>query len=278
VLARALLARRAPTQASDALRRAIELDPGAAHAAVRIGLDQHLSAELLARAVPEGPTGTAPLQMLADYSEPGSAQRMHWLEQALARDPGSAAVHYRMALELQRDVALGDGARICRQRRDDCLRRALAHVERAAAPPSPQTSLLRALLIEQSEGSRVAEERLVVDCAPFPGDEDCARALLSLALRNQSERVPGAVRALIASGCATRVRCAATHLGLGQQFAALGQWRNAQNHFRQATQEWPTVEGWRALAQASTELGQSARAEDALRRAALLDVEKKGAQ
>jgi uncharacterized protein HemY len=86
------------------------------------------------------------------------------------------------------------------------------------------------------------------------------------------------VRALIASGCATRERCAATHLGLGQQFAGLGQWRNAQNHFRQATQEWPTVDGWRALANASTELGQSSRAEDALRRAELLSAAKNGAQ
>ena len=61
--------------------------------------------------------------------------------------------------------------------------------------------------------------------------------------------------------------------------AARGDWHDAHDHFRQATLEWPTAAHWRAFANACKELGQSERAEDALRRAALLDAsEKNGAQ
>jgi tetratricopeptide (TPR) repeat protein len=277
-LARALQARRATAQALVALRRAIELDPGSAGSAIRLGLEWRLPPELLARAVPEGPNGTAPLRMLADASQPGSTERVHWLEEALARDPESASIHYRIALELSRDVLLGERGVICRERRNDCLRRAAQHAARAAVPPSPAAAVLSAQLVELSEGPGAAEEHLAAGCAPFPGDEECARSLVALALRNQSARLPAAVRVLIAAGCATRERCEATHSSLAGQYATLGQWRNAAHHYRQATQEWPTAGNWRALANASRQLGQTERAEDALRRAELLEAEKKGAQ
>jgi uncharacterized protein HemY len=138
--------------------------------------------------------------------------------------------------------------------------------------------VLEAQLIEVSQGPEAAEERLAAACAPFTGDEGCARALVALALKNRSERSAATVRALIAAGCASRERCAATHSSLGDLYAALGQWHDAQNHFRQATQEWPTADNWRSLASASAALGQTARAEDARRRAELLVAEKKGAQ
>jgi tetratricopeptide (TPR) repeat protein/O-antigen ligase len=277
-LARALHARRATDQALGALRRAIELDPASAGAAIRLALDWRLSPELIARAVPEGRDGTASLELLADASQPGSTERVHWLEEALAREPKSAAIHYRIALELRRDVLLGERGGICRERRDDCLRRAVEHVTMAADPASPPALVLEAQLLELSQGPRAAEDRLASGCAQFPADEACARALFALALKNQSPRLPAAVRALIASGCVTRERCAATHSSLGDQYAALGQWRSAQAQFRQATLEWPTADNWRSLANASRELGQSERAEDALRRAELLEAEKKGAQ
>jgi tetratricopeptide (TPR) repeat protein len=278
VLARALHARRASRQATDALRRAIELDPDAAGPAIALGLGWRLGPELLVRAVPEGLLGMRPLEMLADASEPGSEQRLHWLEQALAREPERASIHYRIALELYRDVTLGDRGAFCRERRDDCLARARQHVARSAPSDSPERAVLEAQLLELASGPVRAEERLARHCASFPGDEDCASSLVSLALQNRSARLPGAVRAWVAAGCATRERCAATHLGLGRMLAGAGDWHAAQNHFREATREWPTPDSWRALAAAATELGQSERGEDALRRAALLEAEKKGAQ
>jgi uncharacterized protein HemY len=147
-----------------------------------------------------------------------------------------------------------------------------------AEPPSAQAAVLEARLLELSAGPSAAEERLAAACAPFSADESCARALVVLALKNRSERSPAAVRALIAAGCTHRDRCALTHSNLGDLYAALGQWHDAQNHFRQATQEWPTADNWRSLANASAALGQTARAEDARRRAELLAAEKKGAQ
>lgn len=277
-LARALQARQATDQALAALRRAIELEPWSAGTAIRLGLEWRLSPERLVRAVPEGPEGAAPLQMLADASPPGSSERVHWLEAALARDPRSAAIHYRIALELQRDMSLGERGVICRERRSDCLRRATEHAARAADPSSPAAAVLAAQLVELSEGPLAAEEQLAAGCAPFPGDEDCARALVALALKNQSARLPLWVRVLIAAGCATRERCEATHSRLADQYASIGQWRNAAHHYRQATEEWPTAGNWRSLANASRELGQPERADDALRRAELLETEKKGAQ
>jgi tetratricopeptide (TPR) repeat protein len=277
-LARALHFRGATDQALAALRRAIELDPASAGVAIRLGLDWRLTPELLARAVPDGRQGTRSLQLLADASQPGSAERVHWLEEALARDPNSAAIHHGIALELYRDVLLGERGTLCRERREDCLRRALDHAARAQDPPSAPAAVLEAQLLELTLGARAAEDRLADGCAPFPGDEACARALFAFALANQSARLPATVRALIAAGCSTRERCAATHSSLGDQYAARDQWYDAQNQFRQATLEWPTADNWRSFANACKKLGQTERAEDALRRAALLEAEKKGAQ
>jgi tetratricopeptide (TPR) repeat protein len=278
LLARALQARHATDQALAALRRAIELEPASAPAAVRLATEWRLSPELLERAVPEGARGAPSLALLADASQPGSAERVHWLEQALARDPDSSAIHYRIALELGQDVQRGERGVMCQQRREECLRRALAHVGRASHPPTAPLAVLEGQLIEALEGPRSAEEHLARGCEPFPGDEPCASALTSLALRNRSERAAGAVRLLLAAGCGTREHCAGTHMSIGRQFAALGEWRTAGDHFRQAALEWPTAESWRALADAARALGQTDRAEDARRRAELLDSAKKGAQ
>jgi tetratricopeptide (TPR) repeat protein len=277
VLGRALHARRASEQAVVALRRAIELDPDAAGPAIGLASGWNLPTELLARAVPRGSAGVRPLEILADLSPPGE-QRLHWLSQALERDPERSPLHYRIALELYHDVLRGERRVICRERPDDCVGRAREHVARASASPTPGQAVLDAQLVDLASGAVAAEERLVQGCASFVGDEACASALVRFALRNRSPRLPEALRASIAAGCATRERCAATHLGLGRELAGAGQWQAAQNQFRESTQQWPTPEGWRALAAASTKLGQPERAEDALRRAALLDGEKKGAQ
>lgn len=276
VLARALRARGATGQALDAVRRAVELDPESVGSAVRTASEWKLPPPLLARAVPDGASGAWMLQLLADASPVGSPERLRWLEQALGREPGSAAIQHRIALELARDLARGEAAVLCRTGRDACVQRALEHVR--AEPPSPQAAVLEAQLLELSAGARAAEDRLATACASFPADESCAQALVVLALKNHSARSAPAVRALIAAGCTRRERCALTHANLGDLYAALGQWHDAQNHFRQATQEWPTADNWRSLANASAALGQTARAEDARRRAALLAAEKKGAQ
>lgn len=276
VLARALRARGATGQALAALRRAIELDPDSAGSAVRIAGEWRLPPEQLAQVVPEGSSASQVLQLLADASPSGSLERLGWLEQAIGREPTNAAIQHRIALELARDLARGEASVLCRAGRDECAERALGHVR--AEPPSPEAAVLEAQLIELSAGPRAAEERLAAACASFSADESCARALVALALKNRSERSAAAVRALIAAGCTRPERCALTHANLGELYAALGQWHDAQNHFRQATQEWPTADNWRALANASAALGQTARADDARRRAELLAAEKKGAQ
>ncbi|HTV25709.1 MAG TPA: O-antigen ligase family protein, partial [Polyangiaceae bacterium] len=276
VLARALRARGANGQALDAVRRAIELDGDSAPRGVALAAAWRLPPELLARAVPDGPSGADVLALLADATAPDGPERLRWLEAALERQPDSGAIHYRIARELGHQLVLGDAATPCRSRRNECIARALAHVRRAS--PSPHAALLEAQLIELAQGAPAAEARLADACAPFSGDEGCARALVTLALRNRSERAGAAVRALIAAGCATREHCAQTHSLLGDLYAALGQWSDAQNHFRQATQEWPSTDNWRSLANASAALGQTGRAEEARRRADLLAAEKKGAQ
>jgi tetratricopeptide (TPR) repeat protein len=276
VLARALRARGATGQALDAVRRAVELDPESVGSAARTLGEWRLAPQLLARAVPDGAKGALLLQRLADASPSGGRERLSWLEQALEREPGSVAIRHRIALELAHDLRRGDASVLCQTRRDECVRRALDQVR--AEPPSPEAAVLEAQLLELSAGPHAAEERLAAACAPFSADERCARELVVLALKNRSERSAAAVRALIAAGCTHRDRCALTHSNLGDLYAALGQWHDAQNHFRQATQEWPTADNWRSLANASAALGQTARAEDARRRAELLAAEKKGAQ
>lgn len=276
-LGRALHARGATGQAIGALRRAAELDPNRAFAAISLGVEWKVAPEALVAAIPDGPAGAPLLRMLADAS-PDSPQRLRWMEAALERDPSNAELHYRTALELYRDLSKKDRGAICRDTRDECLRRAVTHVGRASQPPNPRSAILEAQLVELSEGPVRAEEQLVAACSHFPGDEACAKERVTLALRNKSPQLPGAVRVLVASGCATPERCAETHFHLGQQFAGQGQWNTAASHFRQATIEMPTAQSWRAFAGASKQLGQDVRAEDALRRAELLDGEKKGGQ
>lgn len=276
-LARALRARGAIGQAVGALRRAAELDPHEADHAIRLGFEWKLPLNELANAVPAGPAGAPLFRMLAADTE-DRAERLRWLAEALARDPGSPETHYLMALELYRDISAKDGPVVCRDGRDECLRRAREHLGHAAEPPSSRVAILEAQLTDVAEGPIAAEARLVKACELLPGDEACARELVKLALRNNSPRLSTAVRALIASGCATPARCAQTHERLGRQFAASGQWHNAASHFRLAALEMPSADNWRALANASRQLGQDLRAEDALRRAELLEAEKKGAQ
>jgi tetratricopeptide (TPR) repeat protein len=279
LLARALQARRATRQALGALRRAIELEPDSVGAAMRTAAEWRLAPDLLALAVPDGARGARALMALADASPAGSAEQLRWLSEATVRDPSAAAIHQRLALALQRDLQLGERGVVCREQREACSARAREHAERAVAlDATPSRLVLLAQLIELFDGPRPAEQRLLAGCAAFPGDEDCAAGLVVLAFRNDSPSLPAAVRALIAAGCKTRERCAAVHTSLGRMYASAGQWHGAANHYKQATQEWPTVEAWRGLATASRELGQNARAEDALRRSLLLDPAKNGAQ
>jgi tetratricopeptide (TPR) repeat protein len=267
-LARALRARGATDQALAALQRAARLDPSQVDMAIRLALAWDPGA--VNEVVPEGPTGAAVLQRLADEaSDP--LQRVRWLEQALERDPSDADAHYRLAFALSRDLAKPDGP-VCQGRRDWCSTSALEHVDKADRPDSSRAAILKTQLLSLKTGAPVAEEALAAVCSRLPRDAECARELVALALKNGSPRLAGAINALVALGCSTSERCAQTHMSLGDQFASLGQWQSAANHYREATREMPSPGSWRALAEASRQLGQPARAEDALRRAALLDV------
>jgi len=277
LLGRALAERGAMRQALDALRRAIELDADSAGVAMRLAHAWSVSPDLLVRAVPQGIRGATALEVLADASRPGP-ERARWLQAALERDPDRARAHEALARELLREAASGDCSAVWTRYIEDCLQRASEHAARAARPPSARVAVLKAEIRQWTAGPQAAEDELAEACAQFSADEVCSRALFELGLRNASARVPDSVRAVTAAGCTSLERCAATHLWLGRSFAASGQWLDAQNHFQQATLEQPTAEGFRALADAAAALGQTARAEEARRRAEVLLGSKNGAQ
>jgi tetratricopeptide (TPR) repeat protein len=277
LLGRALAARGATLQALDALRRAVELDADSAGVALRQAHAWSLPADLLARAVPHGARGATALEVLADASPPGP-ERARWLEAAIARDPERGRAHVALARELLREAKAGECSAVGAHRAEDCLQRASEHVARAAQPPSAGVAVLQAEIRELTVGPQAAEEELAQACAQLSADEACSRALFGLALRNASTRLPDAVRAVTAAGCTSLERCASTHLWLGHMFAANAQWLDAQNHFQHATREQPSAEGFRALAGAAAALGQTARAEEARRRAETLLGSKNGAQ
>jgi tetratricopeptide (TPR) repeat protein len=276
LLGRALAARGALRQALDALRRAIELDPDSAGVAMRLASGWSMTPELLVRAVPPGASGATSLEVLADASPPGPL-RVRWLEAALERDPERARAHEALARELLRELRAGERSAVCGGQLEACARRARAHAERADQPPSARLAVLEAEIVELSDGPLAAEEQLARACSRFPADEPCSRALVELALRNASARLPEAAAASTAAGCTSPERCASTHLWLGRTLAAHGQWLDAQAHFQRATLEQPSAEAFRALAEAATALGQSARAEEARRRAEALLGTKNGA-
>ena len=102
-------------------------------------------------------------------------------------------------------------------------------------------------------------------------DVACNDALVDLALRNSSERLPDAVRRLVAVACVDRERCAQAQLNLGRKFAAAGRLNVALSHYEQAAKELPSVETWRAVANTAQQVGQRSLAEDALRHLRVLE-------
>jgi tetratricopeptide (TPR) repeat protein len=270
-LARALQLRGATDQALGALRRAASLDPAQIDAAVQLAL--RWNAARVDDMVPDGLAGAAVLRALADRSS-DPVRRLLWLEQSLEREPDDREAHYRVAAELFQDLRKGATGLICVERREACIAAVLRHGGRAERSDSPRVAILRAQLWEWQGDAVKAETELASICDRFPGDASCAQELAVFAIRNKSPRVPAAVNAWVALACATRASCGQAHLQLGGQFAATGQWHSAVTHYRQATQETPSPYSWRALAQASRQIGQEARASDALRRADLLDLGK----
>jgi tetratricopeptide (TPR) repeat protein len=270
-LARTLQRRGATPQAFGALRRAALLDPAQVDTAVQLAL--RWDAARVDDMVPDGLAGAGVLRALADRSS-DPVRRLLWLEQSLEREPDDREAHYRVAVELFQDLRKQAAGLVCAQRREACIGAVLRHASRAERSDSPRVAMLRAQLLEWQEDAVKAETELASVCGRFPGDSSCAQELAVLAIKNKSARVPAAVNAWVALACATRSSCGQAHLQLGGQFAAVGQWHSAVNHYRQATQETPTPHSWRALAQASRQIGQEGRASDALRRADLLDLGK----
>jgi tetratricopeptide (TPR) repeat protein len=274
-LARALQAQGATRQAFDALHRAALLDPSQIDQAVRLAFAWNPSD--VASVVPDGAAGAPVLRALADKAR-DLPQRVRWLEAALERDPGDADGHYRLASLLFQDLVNEQQGVVCPERSDWCASAVVEHARRAESAGSSSAAILGARVLEWQSGAREAEAALAAVCSRLPADLECASELVSLAIRNESPRLPEAVNALVALGCGTPASCGQTHMTLGDRFARAGQWPSAASHYRWATRETPSPATWRALARASRELGQSVRADDALRRAELLDVTKSSPQ
>jgi tetratricopeptide (TPR) repeat protein len=271
-LARILHARGATNQALGAFQRSIELQPARAPQELALGRAWGVApATLAAAAVPQGAAGAEVLLLLA-YQTQDFALRVQLLERALERQPGLSNAHHQLAIELLEDTQRGAAGAVCAAQRETCLLRALEHARRGSQPGSSREAVLEAKIRAEQQQPREAEEQLARACQELPMDVACNDALVDLALRNSSERLPDAVRRLVAVACVDRERCATAQLNLGRKFAAAGQWNVALGHYEQAAKELPSVDTWGAVASTAQQLGQRTLADDALRRVRVLEA------
>jgi tetratricopeptide (TPR) repeat protein len=267
--ARILGARGAIDQALGALRRAVELDPTRASAAVQLGLSWRVSPEALQAAAPTGKAGAPLLRALAQLV-PDPAARIRLLEEATERDPSDADTHYLVTSELLRDLGRQEHAVFCTDR-EACLRSARSHADKSERPGDPRVVILQAQIVAEQGERAGAEAQLWRSCEHFPGHVGCAEALVTLAVANESPRLSDAVKRFVAVGCSSEENCSRTHGVLGDLFMAVGLKNTALLHFEQAARHVPSAGSLQRLAKLSRELGHQALADAAIRRAQAFD-------
>jgi len=266
-LARVLHAGGATSQALSALRESLELNPRSTVRVLQLGEAWGLSPEALESVAPAGSIGAPFLVLLASHAKDDQV-RTHLLERAVEHDPGHADAHYQLALELLSSVRRqAEGA--CAAQPRECLLRAAEHARLGSRPGSSRTAILEARLLAERGQPQEAEELLAQACERLPGDLDVADALVNQALANDSPRLEGAVRSLVATACSNPERCGATHSSLGNRFANAGSWHLAVAHYQRAAEEAPSPAAWQALAGAADQLGLGTLAASARRRLAL---------
>jgi tetratricopeptide (TPR) repeat protein len=270
-LARILRARGATDQALGALRHAVELDVGQSKPALNLGLAWGLTPAALRAAVPEGPGGARLLRLLATRtSEP--AARLEWLTEAVERAPEEADSQYWLAAVLLEDLKRKQGAILC-QDRAACARSIREHAALGDRAGDPRLAVLEAELEAEEGNAKAGEAGLLRACERYSGNAGCDTALIELAMQNQSEELPRAVKRYLASSCATEERCGQAELRLGHLFSRAGRWNVALTHYERAARQAPAKATWQALADISRRLGNQALEAEALRHVHLLDSE-----
>lgn len=271
LLARILAQRGAKRQALMELRLAVEREPSLADAAGKLAVRLGSSLEELADAAPSGPDGARTLLVIArELRDPARAElRSRLLEAAIERDPSYADPRVLRAEELldaaerRTKPCEGDALAQCRARIEGETRHLAALDPRSCVVP-----MLRARLLQLDGKPRDAIAVLAEGCVACQGASACQSARVALAARHgDTSALRDAIRAMVATACATRTGCADGHRTAGETYARRQDWVSAADHYARAAAEGPTAEAYLVLAEAAIKAGSLTQAENALRRA-----------
>jgi tetratricopeptide (TPR) repeat protein/O-antigen ligase len=265
LLARALWARGARTQALASLRRALELDPTQGDTALRLARRWRHGPDDTLTLGPAGEAGVPLLEQLVARA-PDSRLRKRWLDEWIAHAPRDSRVRYAVAEALLDELERGPASELCRARRHDCVLELLQRLD-GLEPDSTRTAMLRARLALVQGNKEEAEALLREACDAAPSDVSCGLELVELALANDRSDLDATLRSLVASACTSASSCASVHQSLAEIFAAHVEWAAALDHYQRALQEAPSPALFRAAAGAADKLGRPMQAAAFRRRA-----------
>jgi len=273
VLAEILAKKGSTLQALMELRLAAEHEPGLVWVTAQPALRLTQDADMLERAVPDGPKGAMALLALSSAASGSDRHELRFklLRRALARDPHSVEVLRARAIELL--SAAASRVSPCGPSSTDqqaCLEavRQDANAIERIAPTSCHPLILRARSGEFEERSEEGERLLATECGRCQENEFCAAERVRLAAKPRaSDTLSEAVRAYLAIACSRESPCARGHSFIADTFAARGDWSVAAEHYATAAAASDNAEMWLRAADAASRSGQAIRASQALSKA-----------
>lgn len=276
-LADVLQTRGARAQALFELRMAAEREPGLALRIAERAILWSTSPTELERVLPEqrpppawdrdAPSPRARLlhalgQSLTSTEQ--DSQRERFLKEALALEPGSAALRKTLI----RDALTSIKARAprCKGQPDVCQQEAERHLTALSQiePDGSDALLLRARLLDTL--TRPEEARALLEEQCPRSNLPCLRGWLELSSQHGAElEIPAQTYLTLA--CSKPNQCGLAHQWVAHLYARRKQWGSALSHFTQAADRLGTAEAWLQVAQAAQQLGAKKQVLDALERA-----------
>ena len=264
VLGRLLIEHGSMVQGFEAMRRALDIEPGLYKKVARVAFKVTTDPELLVRVAPEDETGTAVLLEIGKWMKrPAKAQ---FLDAAAARHPNNSEILAAQVDSVLAMITSGD-ERCAGARRADCLvdvRVNISRLERAKF----DATLLQARQLDASGDNAAASALLAYKCAQPSVGLGCAKLQVELEAKSaQADHFERVVANYLRTVEEEGEDSVAAERLVGDLYAQRKDWTQALLHIERAAKSGGGGKAWRRYAEVARLAGADGRAVDALRRA-----------
>jgi O-antigen ligase/tetratricopeptide (TPR) repeat protein len=268
VLGRILIEHGHVLQGFEAMRRALDIEPGLHKKVAREAFKVTKDPELLVRVAPDDEHGTPVLLEISKWLK-GPA-KVHFLDAAVARHPNNSEI---LAAQVDSDLSAIESAdeRCAGTARRGCLNDVRLNVERLERFKFDVT-LLRARWLDASGDPTAAASLLARKCSQATASLDCIKLQAQLAAKSASSEVfQGLVVDYLRIACGEADDCVGAERFVGELFAQRKEWTAALLHIERAAKTGGGAKAWRRYAEIARLAGADGRAAEALRKAERFD-------